>query len=170
MRPISRRNLLKTSVALAGAVEGAAREEGWRGAGHPAGALHLECKFIEKTIDGTRCKLRSYNGKVPGELIKTRPGESLRIRVKNSLPRVDSKGWDGSHNVPHMFDSTNLHLHGLDVIPHLFEPVGTGNPLAEMIDIMPGRSYDYEFKIPDDQPPDWRGITLIITGRQQCRP
>ncbi|HEY3453003.1 MAG TPA: multicopper oxidase family protein [Bryobacteraceae bacterium] len=153
MDSISRRNLLKTGVAFAGAVDGAARAEGRRGHDHEARVLHLECKFIEKTIDGTRCKLRSYNGKVPGELIRARPGETLRIRVKNSLPPVDSKGWDGSHNVPHMFDSTNLHLHGLDVIPHLFEPVGTGNPLAKMIDIMPGRSYDYEFKIPDDQPP-----------------
>src|SRR5205807_616394 len=62
----------------------------------------------------------------------------------------------GSHNVPHMFDSTNLHLHGLDVLPHLFEPLGTGNPLAKMIDIMPGESYDYEFRIPDDQPPGFR--------------
>jgi suppressor of ftsI len=55
--------------------------------------------------------------------------------------------------VPHMFDSTNLHLHGLDVIPHLFEPLGTANPLAKMIDIMPGMSYDYEFRVPADQPP-----------------
>jgi FtsP/CotA-like multicopper oxidase with cupredoxin domain len=153
MDSISRRNLLKTGAAFAGTVAGTGRAEAQQGESYADGVLHLECKFIEKSIHGTRCKLRSYNGKVPGELIKVRPGETLRVRVKNSLPPCDSKGWDGSHNVPHMFDSTNLHLHGLDVIPHLFEPVGTGNPLAKMIDIMPGQSYDYEFKIPDDQPP-----------------
>ena len=153
MDSISRRNLLKTGAAFAGAAAGAGRAEAQQGEDYAAAVLHLECKFIEKTIDGVRCKLRSYNGKVPGELIKVRQGETLRVRVKNSLPPCDSKGWDGSHNVPHMFDSTNLHLHGLDVIPHLFEPVGTGNPLSKMIDIMPGQSYDYEFKIPDDQPP-----------------
>jgi FtsP/CotA-like multicopper oxidase with cupredoxin domain len=115
--------------------------------------LLLECGFIEKNIGGVRAKLRCYNGKVPGETIKVRGGETLRIRLKNSLPPVSSEGWNGSHNVPHMFDSTNLHLHGLDVIPHLFEPVGTGNPLSKMIDVMPGKTYDYEFKIPGDQPP-----------------
>lgn len=153
MNSISRRSLLKTGAAFAGAVAGAGRTEAQQGEDYEPRVLHLECKFIEKTIDGTRCKLRSYNGNVPGELIKVRQGETLRVRVKNSLPPVDSKGWDGSHNVPHMFNSTNLHLHGLDVIPHLFEPVGTGNALAKMIDIMPGQSYDYEFKIPYDQPP-----------------
>jgi suppressor of ftsI len=85
-------------------------------------------------------------------LIKVRPGQELHIRVKNSLPPVDSSAWNGNHNVPHMFDTTNLHLHGLDIIPHLFQPVGTTNPLARMIHIMPGEHYDYEIKVPDDQP------------------
>jgi suppressor of ftsI len=154
MDSFSRRDLLKGGAALAGAAVGSSKKAAAeQGETYGEGVLTLECKFIEKTIDGARCKLRSYNGNVPGELIKARQGQTLRIRVKNSLPPVDSKAWDGSHNVPHMFDSTNLHLHGLDVIPHLFEPVGTSNPLSKMIDIMPGQSYDYEFKIPDDQPP-----------------
>jgi suppressor of ftsI len=146
---LTRRGLLQSGAALAGtaaALKAAPSES-------KKDVLLLECRWIEKTIDGVRCKLRSYNGKVPGELIKVRGGETVRIRVKNSLPPVDSTGWNGSHNVPHMFDATNLHLHGLDIIPHLFEPVGTGNPLSKMIDIMPGKSYDYEFKIPADQPP-----------------
>jgi FtsP/CotA-like multicopper oxidase with cupredoxin domain len=153
MNSITRRCLLGTGVALAGsaaAVKAAKKEQKGEEKNEP---LLLECKWIEKTIDGVRVKLRSYNGQVPGQLIKACGGDTLRIRVKNSLPPVDSAGWNGSHNVPHMFDSTNLHLHGLDVIPHLFEPVGTGNPLAKMIDVMPGQCYDYEFKIPVDQPP-----------------
>ena len=154
MSQITRRGLLRSGAALAGTAMAAAKIAK---ADTPPGAsvvsLVLECKFIEKTIDGVRCKLRSYNGKVPGETLKVRGGDTVRIRVQNSLPPVDSSGWNGSHNVPHMFDSTNLHLHGLDVIPHLFEPLGTGNPLAKMIDIMPGKHYDYEFKIPADQPP-----------------
>ena len=155
MASISRRSLLKAGSVLASAVPNlskAAEPHESDNDGH-GGVLELDCRFIEKTIDGVKCKLRSYNGKVPGELIKVRGSDTLRIRVKNSLAPVDSGGWDGNHNVPHMFDSTNLHLHGLDVIPHLFEPIGTGNPLSKMIDIMPGKSYDYEFKIPQDQPP-----------------
>ena len=151
MSSITRRHWLGAGIALAGskAAVNAAKPEK---AGHQD-RLFLECKWIEKTIDGVRVKLRSYNGKVPGELITTRGGDTLRIRVKNSLPRVDSAGWDGSHNVPHMFDATNLHLHGLDIIPASVRAGGNGNPLAKMIDIMPGESYDYDFQIPIDQPP-----------------
>ena len=89
----------------------------------------IACPWNANGLRDNRWRAREtaqLNGKVPGELITTRGGDTLRIRVKNSLPPVDSAGWNGSHNVPHMFDATNLHLHGLDVIPHLFEPVGTG--------------------------------------------
>lgn len=152
MDSITRRQLFRSGAAVAGTAAAANATSKGTAAGKNEHII-LECKSIEKTIDGVRVKLRSYNGNVPGELIKTRRGETLRIRVQNSLPPVDSKGWDGSRNVPHMFDSTNLHLHGLDIVPHLFEPVGTGNPLARMIDIKPGSHYDYEFQLPEDQPP-----------------
>jgi suppressor of ftsI len=102
---------------------------------------------------GVCARLRAYNGQVPGPLITTRPGQLLNIKVVNDMPPNDPKGWDGNHNVPHNFNSTNLHTHGLDVRPHLFEPLGTSNPLAEMISIHPGESKDYPFQIPDDQPP-----------------
>ena len=77
----------------------------------------------------------------------------LRITVKNSLPPYDSKGWPGNHNVPHALHSTNLHFHGLDIAPHLFEPLGTGNATAKMIHIDPGTSFEYQVQIPADHPP-----------------
>jgi len=113
----------------------------------------LECKWISKTIDGHRVRLRSYNGQVPGPILRTRPGDTLRVHLKNSLPYYDSTGWTGDHNVPHFLNTTNLHVHGLDVIPHLFQPLGTSNPLARMIAIEPGRNHDYTFQIPADHPP-----------------
>jgi FtsP/CotA-like multicopper oxidase with cupredoxin domain len=113
----------------------------------------LECKWIEKKIGDHKVRLRSYNGQVPGPMLKARPGETLRIRVRNKLPHYDSTGWNGDHNVPHLLNTTNLHLHGLDIVPHLFEPVGTTNPLSRMIAIEPGAQYDYTFKIPADHPP-----------------
>lgn len=116
-------------------------------------ALTLECKWITKELAGKTVKLRAFNGTVPGPMIRTTPGQHLRVLVKNSLPPYDSTGWPGDHNVPHAIDSTNLHLHGLDIAPHLFEPPGTGNPLAEMIRISPGASRDYTFEIPADHPP-----------------
>lgn len=55
-------------------------------------------------------------------------------------------------NNPHQFNTTNLHVHGIQTIPHLYEPIGTSNPAAEMIAIEPGSSYTYHFPIPPDHP------------------
>ncbi|MFC4348610.1 multicopper oxidase family protein [Kordiimonas lipolytica] len=114
----------------------------------------LKAHWLEKKLDGTPVKLRAWNGTVPGPLLKARPGDRLNIKVVNNLTPYDSSGWDGNHNVPHDLNSTNLHLHGLEVVPHLFEPVGTTDATAEMIVIPPeGGSKQYNFQIPDDQPP-----------------
>src|SRR4051812_28617390 len=72
----------------------------------------LDCKWIFKTIDGHRVKLRSFNGHVPGPMLRTKPGDTLRVRLKNLLPHYDSTGWNGDHNVPHDLNTTNLHVHG----------------------------------------------------------
>ena len=148
MDKITRRRLMLSGATLAG---GALFETGTRGSSSPP--IHLEAKWMERTMDGIRMKLRTYNGQVPGPLIKTRPGDTLRIRMKNSLPPVSMKGWDHNHNVPHLFNTTNLHLHGLDIAPHLFTPLGTSDPTARMIAIEPGEQLDYAFEIPEDHPP-----------------
>lgn len=113
----------------------------------------LDCRLLEIQLAGTKVRLRSYNGMVPGPLLKTRPGHTLKVKLKNSLPPYDSSAWGGNHNVPHHLSSTNLHVHGLDVAPHLFVPVGTSDPLARMIHVPPGGGFDYSFALPDDHPP-----------------
>jgi len=55
-------------------------------------------------------------------------------------------------NVPKNFNWTNLHVHGLEVIPHLFDPQGTSNPKADYITIKPGEQYLYKFDLPEDHP------------------
>ena len=115
--------------------------------------ITLECGIVTRTIEGVKVKLRSYNNQIPGPMIVTKPGVTLKVRVKNSLPQTSSEGWMGDMNVPHMFDHTNLHLHGLDIAPHIFEPLGTMNCAAPMIAIAPGEYKDYPFVIPDDQSP-----------------
>ena len=113
----------------------------------------LETAIKETVIDGHRVRLRAYNGQIPGPTITLTPGETLHVRLKNSLPPYDSSAWGGDHNVPHGLDATNLHVHGLDVIPHIFEPIGTSDPLAPQIIVGPGEQYDYVFEIPPDHPP-----------------
>jgi FtsP/CotA-like multicopper oxidase with cupredoxin domain len=156
MTEISRREIVAGSAALALT---AASSPGFAQQGTKAAlpqkqnVIKLECAFKDMVLDGTKVRLRAFNDQIPGPLMKIFPGQTVRINLKNSLPPYDSTGWDGEHNVPHHLGSTNLHLHGLDVIPHLFEPVGTSDPKAPMIEIMPGGSKEYVFEIPADQPP-----------------
>ena len=125
MDSISRRQLLQgaaAAAALSGAVSAvpAAAQRRRAAAGPPGGGddwVHLRCAFKETMLDGHKVRLRAYNDQVPGPPIVTRPGATLRIRLENGLPPYSPAGWNGDHNVPHRFDLTNLHLHGLDVQP-----------------------------------------------------
>jgi len=87
--------------------------------------------------------------------MRTAPGHHLKIEVINQLapnpPATAPAGVDPMNN-PHRFNSTNLHVHGLQVVPHIFNPVGTLNANAEMISIDPGRSFTYDFHLPEDHP------------------
>ncbi len=171
MKDVTRRNfmaLAATAAVGAAAVNadaavhakhnGMEMKEKAAGAASDSGAdfkpdLVLNAAFVIKTIDGVKMKLRAYNGQIPGPMIKTPAGVTLKIRVENSLTPYDSTGWDGNMDVPHMLDHTNLHLHGLDIAPHIFEPLGTSDILAPMIAIAPGEYKDYPFVIPPDQSP-----------------
>lgn len=56
-------------------------------------------------------------------------------------------------NMPKNYNWTNLHTHGLQVTPHIFEPEGTLDPKADYITIKPGQDYTYHFELPEDHPP-----------------
>ncbi len=114
----------------------------------------LTAQWLKTKLDGTPVKLRAWNGTVPGPMLEARPGDTMNVKIINNLTAYDSSDWGGNHNVPHDLNSTNLHVHGLEVAPHLFEPLGTSDPLAKMISIKPeGGSESYSFVIPKDQPP-----------------
>jgi suppressor of ftsI len=175
MTDISRREIVAGSAALAltTASASALAQGGAKTLPPKSNVVKLECAFKDMVLDGTKVRLRAFNGQIPGPVMKILPGQTVRITLKNSLPPYDSAGWDGDHNVPHHLGSTNLHLHGLDVIPHLFEPVGTSDPKAPMIEIMPGESKEYVFEIPADHPagfnwyhPHHHGSTAVqaVTG------
>lgn len=114
--------------------------------------IELVVDWISTTMDGLDVRLRSYGGTVPGPTLELRPGDRVEIVIDNRLTAYDSSAWAHDHNVPHDLNTTNLHLHGLDIIPHLFEPVGTDDPEADMVAIAPGEVYTYVFDIPADQP------------------
>lgn len=123
--------------------------------------ITLDVAFTEFELAGRRVKLRTYNGKVPGPTMTVRPGGLLRVQIRNRLPHYDSSQWEKDlhvlghqvgMNVPHLLNTTNLHVHGMDVIPHLFEPIGTERPDSVMIAVGPGEEKRYEFEIPGDHP------------------
>lgn len=156
----SRRDFLKTTIggsfaaATATATSSSPAEASDRE--NPASDgdwLELRCDMKEMVLDGHRVRLRAYNDQIPGPTITVTQGQKLRIRMKNDLPPYDSSAWNGNHNVPHGLDHTALHLHGMDVLPHLFVPLGTSDPLSPMIKIPPGEHLDYDFVIPENHPP-----------------
>ena len=154
MSALTRRQMLTSSAAV---VLGLSARPAAAAADPPVASgedwIELETAIKETAIDGHRVRLRAYNGQIPGPTITIVPGQTLRVRLKNSLPPYDSSQWGGDHNVPHGLDATNLHVHGLDVIPHIFEPIGTSDPLAPQIIVGPGEQKDYVFEIPEDHPP-----------------
>jgi FtsP/CotA-like multicopper oxidase with cupredoxin domain len=75
------------------------------------------------------------------------PGETVRITLNNKLPQSDSSCPTAlpNVNVPHCFNRTNLHAHGLWVSP-------TGNSDNVLLSINPSVSFHYEYNVPADHP------------------
>lgn len=75
-----------------------------------------------------------------------RPRKSKTIGKRAASAAVDPM------NNPNHFNTTNLHVHGIQTTPHLYNPIGTSDPMAQMIAIEPGESFTYKLPIPDDHP------------------
>ena len=130
------------------------------GAGlQPAGAvrdapevqLEMNVRYLDRQIynpssgNYDKVRLRGYedvNGQtggtaalpIVGPTIDTFPGQTIRVTLNNMLP-ADSTcgiGNGGSVNIPHCFNGTNLHSHGLWINP-------SGNGDNVLITIRPRR-------------------------------
>jgi L-ascorbate oxidase len=98
-------------------------------------------------------RLRSYQGThtdpdAPfiSPTLEINPGDTIRINLNNKLP---TDGFctnpDLYTNIPHCFNGTNLHTHGLWVNP-------SGNSDNVLLSINPGVSFQYEYNVPSDHP------------------
>lgn len=99
-------------------------------------------------------ELRSYVGDVTSPLIPfvgprvdIWPGETFRLSLRNDLPADDPSCPDAHPNpdMPHCFNSTNMHTHGLWVSP-------VGNSDNVLLSINPGIDFQFEYNIPPDHP------------------
>jgi FtsP/CotA-like multicopper oxidase with cupredoxin domain len=86
--------------------------------------FELTTKAVQWPIlDGTTITAFTYNGTVPGPMIRVTEGDQVRIVVKNDLP-----------------DATTVHWHGVEV-PNAMD----GVPGVTQDPIEPGESFTYEF-------------------------
>jgi len=100
-----------------------------------------------------RVRLRSYNGTdvdptspFVAPTIKINPGETIRVNLDNQLPADSSCiNHPSDVNIPHCFNGTNLHTHGLWI-----NPAGNGDNV--LLSINPGVQFEYEYNVPADHP------------------
>ncbi|WP_164016424.1 multicopper oxidase family protein [Pyxidicoccus trucidator] len=114
-------------------------------------ALNKIAKTLKdgKVVASDEVRLRSYNGKLVGPVIEVRPGDTLNVFLNNNLPEIPPPPPPPPgtppppNNIPHGFNATNLHFHGLHV-----SPAGISDNV--MIAAGPGDRLQYEVKIPRD--------------------
>lgn len=94
------------------------------------GILNLTLKADETMLpyNGSKRWALTYNGGFPAPTLMLNPGDILNIKLVNATTM-----------------STNLHTHGFHVSPN-------GNSDNPFIEIMPGESFQYKFKIPKTHP------------------
>ena len=84
----------------------------------------LTAKIVDWQVEpGKTVKAWTYNGTVPGPMIKVATGDKVRIVLKNDLPQ-----------------STALHMHGIE-LPNAMD----GVPFITQDPIEPGKSFTYDF-------------------------
>jgi FtsP/CotA-like multicopper oxidase with cupredoxin domain len=120
--------------------------------------------FNPKTGKNDPVHLRSYNGTFPAPTIKMVPGQTVRLTLKNRLDPEPLCGATGNTNIPHCFNTTNMHSHGLWISP-------TGNSDNVLLSIKPQVDFQYEYNVPADHPagtfwyhPHTHGSTAIQVG------
>ncbi|GLS22426.1 L-ascorbate oxidase [Labrys miyagiensis] len=125
--------------------------------------LDLKIDYIDNQIYNPstggydKVHLRGYTGKgvdpsapYVSPTIEATPGDTVRITLDNQLPAGPQPGDPGCMpgqmpDIPHCFNGTNLHTHGLWVSP-------SGNSDNVLLTINPQTQFTYEYNIPSDHP------------------
>lgn len=101
----------------------------------------LNLRMSNVSVLGRTISASTYNGVVPGPTWMVRPGDTIRVRLNNQLPPNPDQDSVDQGNFPQRANTTNLHVHGLNVSPK-------GNSDNVLLSILPGESLDYEFALP----------------------
>lgn len=95
------------------------------------------------TIDGRTITSRLYNGTSPGPTWRLRRGELIRVLVRNQLPPNPDQDSADQGNFPQRMNTTNLHVHGLNVSPK----DSSDNVLLA---VLPGTNFQFHIQLPAD--------------------
>lgn len=89
----------------------------------------LDAKKVMTSIGGQQVESLVYNGDYPGKSWEVKGGDLIKVHLKNNIT-----------------EPTNLHFHGSHVSPK-------GNSDNVLLEVKPGETFEYEYKLPEDHPP-----------------
>jgi FtsP/CotA-like multicopper oxidase with cupredoxin domain len=110
------------------------------------GELSVRLTGVPGVVDMNAPKLvktYTFNGLVPGYTWELRPGDTLKVHLRNRLPKLPPMPIRMDR--PHQWTDMNLHTHGLHVSP-------SGNSDNVFLDIPPGCDHHLKFELPSDHP------------------
>jgi FtsP/CotA-like multicopper oxidase with cupredoxin domain len=87
----------------------------------------LSASFVKNTINGKTIRMLSYNGQIPGPILRVKQGDNIKVNFKNNLD-----------------EPTTVHWHGLRL-----ENKSDGVPGMTQSPVKPGESYTYNLNFPD---------------------
>ncbi|CAN5423461.1 hypothetical protein BH10BAC6_BH10BAC6_06730 [soil metagenome] len=103
----------------------------------------LTMKISPITFGTTTITSRLYNEGCPGPTWRIKAGDLMRVLVKNQLPPNPDQDSADEGNYPQKLNTTNLHVHGLNVSPK----DSSDNIL---LSIPPGTNFQFHIQLPDD--------------------
>ncbi len=127
---ISRRQLLMGGAGLAGLAGLGAGVGQWlqRPSLDPRYAYQLSAAPLDlELVPGFITQALGYGGQAPGQLLRAKQGERLRVRFTNQLEQA-----------------TTIHWHGIRLPIEM-----DGVPYVSQLPMLPGETFDYDFVVPD---------------------
>lgn len=104
----------------------------------------LEAGYAKNRIGEDPVYLRCFNGKLVGPTLRVKPGDKIRLTLRNTMP---GERWQPNMmNAINSFNTTNLHYHGLHVSPN-------GISDNVLIQVGPHQTQEYVVDIPKDHTP-----------------
>lgn len=112
----------------------------------------LRVRYARNRIGNLPVFTRTFEGRIPGPTLRLKPGDTLQLRLFNRLPPETHDHEEPMDiNMPHRFNVTNLHFHGLHVSPKCS---ADGRVCSDnvLIEIEPGESQLFEVTLPENHP------------------